>query len=92
MKDKVKGLLDLISGTLEVEGKDLVFPVDGSGRLLELLLLLDQHWAYQVSQSQQQQQMQQRPGPGPGGRIMGGQSSGRNRPWDYPLCLVSRTG
>ena len=90
MKDKVKGLLDLISGTLEVEGKDLVFPVDGSGRLLELLLLLDQHWAYQVSQSQQQQQPQ-RSGPGPGGRMMGGQP-GRNRPWDYPLCLVSRTG
>lgn len=81
MKEKVTGLLGLITKTLQEEGGDLLFPVDASPRLLELLVLLDQHWAYQQAQSQQ---FQQRSGPRGGmqGRIG----------WDYPLCLVSRTG
>ena len=79
MKEKVAGLLGLITRTLSNEGGNLLFPVDPSPRLLELLVLLDQHWAYQQAQSQFHR----------GGQRGGVQGRGV---WNYPLCLVSRTG
>jgi cleavage and polyadenylation specificity factor subunit 2 len=45
-KDKDKRLLDLIHHTLTVSKSTLHLPVDASPRLLEILLLLDQHWAF----------------------------------------------
>jgi cleavage and polyadenylation specificity factor subunit 2 len=83
MKEKVAGLLGLITKTLTQEGGNLLFPVDASPRLLELLVLLDQHWAFQ--QAQAQAQFRRGPGPGP----TNAPSSGL---WNFPLCLVSRTG
>lgn len=75
MKDRVSVLLNLVTETMR-GGNSLLFPVDNSPRLLELLVLLDQHWSYQISQSGAgPQQQQQRPGN-----------------WSYPLCLVSKTG
>lgn len=41
-------LSDLINRTLQ-SGHSLLFPVDPSARLLELLVLLDQHWSYAYS-------------------------------------------
>jgi cleavage and polyadenylation specificity factor subunit 2 len=83
MKEKVAGLLGLITKTLTQEGGNLLFPVDASPRLLELLVLLDQHWAFQ--QAQAQAQFRRGPGPGPTNAPGGGL-------WNFPLCLVSRTG
>lgn len=45
-KDKDKKLLDLIHDTLTNAKSTLHLPLDASPRLLEILLLLDQHWAY----------------------------------------------
>lgn len=45
-KDKDKRLLDLVHHTLTVSKSTLHLPLDASSRLLELLVLLDQHWAY----------------------------------------------
>ncbi|KAG8856093.1 hypothetical protein FRB91_001267 [Serendipita sp. 411] len=44
-KERDKMLIDLITGTI-ASGHSLLFPVDSSTRLLELLVLTDQHWAY----------------------------------------------
>ncbi|KAG8825638.1 hypothetical protein FRC17_008585 [Serendipita sp. 399] len=44
-KERDKVLIDLITGTIS-SGHSLLFPVDSSTRLLELLVLTDQHWAY----------------------------------------------
>lgn len=44
-KDRDRALLDLITETIE-SGHSLLLPVDSSTRLLELLVLTDQHWAY----------------------------------------------
>ncbi|KAL9934138.1 hypothetical protein V8E36_007220 [Tilletia maclaganii] len=44
-KDKDAALLELIDHTLKA-GNSLFFPVDPSARLLELLILFDQHWAF----------------------------------------------
>ncbi|CAO1622599.1 unnamed protein product [Sympodiomycopsis kandeliae] len=45
-KDKDKKLLDLIHDTLTNTKSTLHLPLDATSRLLEVLLLLDQHWAY----------------------------------------------
>ncbi|EPQ30383.1 uncharacterized protein PFL1_01909 [Pseudozyma flocculosa PF-1] len=44
-KDRDAALLDLVHKTIQ-GGHSVLFPVDPSARLLELLVLLDQHWAY----------------------------------------------
>ncbi|PKI82866.1 hypothetical protein MVES1_003682 [Malassezia vespertilionis] len=44
-KDRDAALLDRIHHTL-VNGHSVLIPVDSAARLLELLVLLDQHWAY----------------------------------------------
>ncbi|ORY31385.1 beta-lactamase-like protein [Naematelia encephala] len=67
-RDREKAFLDLITSTLE-SNRSLLLPTDPSPRLLELLVLLDQHWTFKLN-------------PPRPARI----------PWQYPLCLVSRTG
>lgn len=49
-KDRARELLGLITSTLR-SGNSMLFPVDASPRLLELLVLLDQHWSYSQQQS-----------------------------------------
>ncbi|WFD40256.1 uncharacterized protein MJAP1_003242 [Malassezia japonica] len=44
-KDRDAALLDRIHQTLQ-GGHSVLIPVDSAARLLELLVLLDQHWAY----------------------------------------------
>ncbi|CEH15349.1 mRNA cleavage and polyadenylation factor II complex, subunit CFT2 (CPSF subunit) [Ceraceosorus bombacis] len=44
-KDKDAALLDLVHNTIR-SGHNVLMPVDASARLLELLVLLDAHWAY----------------------------------------------
>lgn len=44
-KDRDAALIDLVHTTIQA-GNSLLFPVDASARLLELMVLLDQHWAY----------------------------------------------
>lgn len=39
---------ELITSTL-TNNQSLLFPIDASPRLLELLVLLDQHWSYSIS-------------------------------------------
>lgn len=46
-KDKDKKLLDLIHHALKVSKSTVHLPLDASPRLLEVLLLLDQHWAFE---------------------------------------------
>lgn len=48
-KDRARELLGLVTSTLRA-GNSLLFPVDASPRLLELLVLLDQHWSYSQQQ------------------------------------------
>ncbi|KAK9795196.1 hypothetical protein WJX73_004218 [Symbiochloris irregularis] len=43
-KDREKGLIDAVKRTLR-SGGNVLIPVDAVGRLLELVLLLDGHWA-----------------------------------------------
>ncbi|CED83949.1 mRNA cleavage and polyadenylation factor II complex, subunit CFT2 (CPSF subunit) [Phaffia rhodozyma] len=43
-------LLDLITKTF-VSQSSILFPVDPSTRLIELLILLDQHWSYSIAQA-----------------------------------------
>ncbi|GHJ86659.1 hypothetical protein NliqN6_3061 [Naganishia liquefaciens] len=54
-KDKAQALLNLITSTL-TSNKSLLFPVDASPRLLELLVLLDQHWSYSISRENETRQ------------------------------------
>ncbi|KAJ9110484.1 hypothetical protein QFC19_001610 [Naganishia cerealis] len=54
-KDKAHALLNLITTTL-TSNKSLLFPVDASPRLLELLVLLDQHWSYSISREPETRQ------------------------------------
>jgi cleavage and polyadenylation specificity factor subunit 2 len=61
-KDRETAILDLITSTLNRQHSVLI-PCDPSPRLLELLVLLDQHWTFKAGKE-----------------------------WNYPLCLVSRTG
>lgn len=63
-----------MTSTLESQ-RSLLLPCDPSPRLLELLVLLDQHWAFKLTQPTKTR----RPTPVPGPE------------WRYPLCLVSRT-
>lgn len=49
----LSSLSDLITKTLTSQSS-LLFPVDPSTRLIELLILLDQHWSYSMIQSQRQ--------------------------------------
>ncbi|UZJ57241.1 hypothetical protein CBS101457_006561 [Exobasidium rhododendri] len=44
-KDRDAALLDVIHNTIR-GGHSVLMPVDASARLLELLVLLDQHWAF----------------------------------------------
>lgn len=44
-KDRDAALLDVIHNTIR-SGHSVLIPVDASSRLLELLVLLDQHWAF----------------------------------------------
>ncbi|KAJ1026757.1 hypothetical protein NDA16_002054 [Ustilago loliicola] len=44
-KDRDAALIDLVHTTIQA-GNSLLFPIDASARLLELMVLLDQHWAY----------------------------------------------
>jgi cleavage and polyadenylation specificity factor subunit 2 len=44
-KDREKAFIDTISNTLSAS-KSVLMPTDPSPRLLELLVLLDQHWSY----------------------------------------------
>lgn len=44
-KDRDAALVDVIHNTIR-SGRSVLMPVDASARLLELLVLLDQHWAY----------------------------------------------
>lgn len=44
-KDRDAALLDIIHNTIR-SGNSVLIPVDASARLLELLVLLDQHWAF----------------------------------------------
>ncbi|PWN48381.1 hypothetical protein IE53DRAFT_389433 [Violaceomyces palustris] len=44
-KDRDAALLEIVHKTIQ-SGNSVFFPVDPSARLLELLVLLDQHWAY----------------------------------------------
>lgn len=44
-KDRDAALLDTIHNTIR-SGHSVLMPVDASARLLELLVLLDQHWAF----------------------------------------------
>lgn len=46
---------DLITSTL-TSNKSILFPVDASPRLLELLVLLDQHWSYSISREAETRQ------------------------------------
>jgi hypothetical protein len=45
--------VELITATLQSSGS-LLFPVDPSTRLIELLILLDQHWSYSMNQAASQ--------------------------------------
>ncbi|KDN51357.1 hypothetical protein K437DRAFT_254952 [Tilletiaria anomala UBC 951] len=47
-KDRDAAILDIVHRTLQA-GASVLFPIDPSARLLELLVLLDQHWAYAYS-------------------------------------------
>ncbi len=51
-KDRAKALLDIVTNTLRAK-RSLLFPVDASPRLLELLILLDQHRSFQIAQDMQ---------------------------------------
>ncbi|KAE8233183.1 hypothetical protein CF326_g1779 [Tilletia indica] len=77
-KDKDAALLSLIDRTLK-SGNSLFFPVDPSARLLELLILFDQHWAYAYTSTA--------PNSSNNPNLSGGSS-----PPKYPLCLISKTG
>ena len=44
-KDRDAAIIDLVHKTLQ-SNASVLFPIDPSARLLELLVLLDQHWAY----------------------------------------------
>ena len=44
-KDRDAAIIDLVHTTIQA-GNSVLFPVDASARLLELMVLLDQHWAY----------------------------------------------
>ena len=58
----------------------MLLPCDPSPRLLELLVLLDQHWSFKSAENNNTN--------------TNNNSGNRFRnpePWVYPLCLVSRT-
>ncbi|KAK0569631.1 hypothetical protein OC861_000713 [Tilletia horrida] len=74
-KDKDAALLSLIDRTL-TSGHSIFLPVDPSARLLELLILFDQHWAYAYSSTAPSSKDHGAGGPPP----------------KFPLCLVSKTG
>ena len=44
-KDRDAAILDIVHKSLQ-SNNSVLFPIDPSARLLELLVLLDQHWAY----------------------------------------------
>lgn len=46
-KDRESCVLDVVTSTLK-SGNSVLMPCDPSPRLLELLVLLDQHWTYQL--------------------------------------------
>ncbi|SNX83866.1 related to CFT2 - subunit of the mRNA cleavage and polyadenlylation factor [Melanopsichium pennsylvanicum] len=44
-KDRDAAIIELVHNTIQSRNS-LLFPIDASARLLELMVLLDQHWAY----------------------------------------------
>ncbi|WVQ80726.1 hypothetical protein IAT38_002831 [Cryptococcus sp. DSM 104549] len=74
-KARETALLDVVTSTLE-HNHSVLLPCDASPRLLELLVLLDQHWTFKLSPAP----IAKRPRQGPAGNA-----------WPYPLCIVSRT-
>ncbi|WVR06284.1 hypothetical protein IAU60_003314 [Kwoniella sp. DSM 27419] len=76
-RDRETALLDLVTSTLQTN-HSVLMPCDPSPRLLELLVLLDQHWTFKLNPANRRQRQPNQP-----------MSSD---PWPYPLCLVSRTG
>ncbi|TYJ58918.1 hypothetical protein B9479_000351 [Cryptococcus floricola] len=76
-KEREAALISLISSTLE-SNHSLLLPVDPSPRLLELLVLLDQHWTFKRTPRQGNKRFRAEPG-------------GEMAMWPYPLCIVSRT-
>ncbi|OCF33419.1 cleavage and polyadenylation specificity factor subunit 2 [Kwoniella heveanensis BCC8398] len=76
-RERETALLDLVTSTLH-SGHSVLLPCDPSPRLLELLILLDQHWTFKLTSAQKKPRQTQQP-----------QGSDA---WPYPLCLVSRTG
>lgn len=66
--------LDTITSTLE-SNHSVLLPVDPSPRLLELMILLDQHWTFKRTPKVKQQRYNEPPAD----------------LWPYPLCVVSKT-
>lgn len=52
-RDRETAILDLVSSTLQ-SGNSVLLPCDASPRLLELLVLLDQHWTFKLTGSKRQ--------------------------------------
>ncbi|KAK4684802.1 cleavage and polyadenylation specificity factor subunit 2, partial [Tremellales sp. Uapishka_1] len=52
-RERESALIDLVSKTLE-SNHSLLLPCDPSPRLLELLVLLDQHWSFRLTRSPDQ--------------------------------------
>ncbi|KAK8858512.1 hypothetical protein IAR55_002739 [Kwoniella newhampshirensis] len=75
-RERETALLELVTSTLE-SNHSVLLPSDPSPRLLELLILLDQHWTFKLNPL-----VKRRPGVP---QLPPGEA------WPYPLCLVSRT-
>ncbi|WVF69249.1 hypothetical protein IAT40_004025 [Kwoniella sp. CBS 6097] len=75
-RERETALLDLVTSTLK-SGHSVLLPCDPSPRLLELLILLDQHWTFKLTSAQKKPRQTLQP-------------EGSDA-WPYPLCLVSRT-
>ncbi|WVO19165.1 uncharacterized protein IAS62_000443 [Cryptococcus decagattii] len=73
-KEREAALIDTITSTLE-SNHSVLLPVDPSPRLLELMVLLDQHWTFKRTPKVKQQRYNEPPAD----------------LWPYPLCIVSKT-
>ncbi|OWT40034.1 cleavage and polyadenylation specificity factor subunit 2 [Cryptococcus neoformans] len=73
-KEREAALIDTITSTLE-SNHSVLLPVDPSPRLLELMILLDQHWTFKRTPKVKQQRYNEPPAD----------------LWPYPLCIVSKT-
>ncbi|RXK41628.1 cleavage and polyadenylation specificity factor subunit 2 [Tremella mesenterica] len=77
-RERETALLDVVSSTLEAS-RSVLMPVDPSPRLLELLILFDQHWTFKQIPPEKRNHLYV-------------PKEEAERQWPYPLCLVSRTG